>query len=716
MYQIALNGMPVTIDAQFSDWMDAQPLFFSQDEPNFLQANGSPVFGVPESPADFSGFFAMKADSENLYFLTVVRDEGAPMIGTPDTPNRAFFYDHLSVYLGLFDVGANGVSPHLQPTGEEADNANNFQFVNASTGETFVGDGARTYRISPESDNSGTTLGPDYQFYIRALDYGGDGNVVTGDDVQTYIGGIVDSTASGTTASTRFLTDDTGTEVGYVMEWKVPLASLAGDITSRTSRAKYNGIEFPTYTPRDGDVVPFDYDITDQDDTDLNTEIFMRGGNRPALFRDSYAFGLRGQFVDLSTRMDGEATSLLGKYFIDYDQDAGVTIDGATAEDWADARWIGFSQDEINFLQANGNPVFGVPESPADFSGFFAMKADDDNLYFAIRVRDEGAPMIGLPDTPNRAFFYDHLSTYLGLYNIGTLKGSPHVEAVNDGADNFQFIDPNGNPFVATPGRTYRIGPGTDNSGTTLGADYQIYVRALDYGGDGNVVTGLDVQEYNGGAVDSTITQTTAATSFLTDDSDTEVGYILEWQVPLDALAGDIFNPITRAAFTGLEYPRFMPRIGDVIPFDYDVTDQDDDNLNTEVFMRGGNAPALFRDSFGFGLRGQFVQDGAFVAINPVVVDNENGPRAARGEMDAARPNPFRGTTQLSFSLTEAQDVRLEVYNALGQKVATLVDGSLAAGEHLVPFAATGLASGVYVSRLTTADGQVYTTRMTLVR
>ena len=727
MYQIALNGIDVTVDADDSDWTDAQFLFFSQDEPNFLQANGQPVFGVPESPADFSGFFAMKADDDNLYFLVRVRDEGRPMIDSPAAPNLAFFYDHLSVYLGLFDVGADGVSPHVEAAGEDtaesSDDDDNFQFIDQDTGETFVATPGRTYRISEESDNSGTTLGPDYQIYTRALDYGGDGNVVTGDQVQTYNGGAVDTTIANTTLSTRFLTDESGVEVGYVLEWQVPLASLAGNLFNPRTRTAFAeaGIEYPLYEPQDGDVIVFDYDVTDQDDEDLNTEVFMRGGNKPALFRDSFNFGLRGQFVDLSQRMDGQAMSLLGKYFIAYDEDADVTIDGSTDDDWDDARWIGFSQDEPNFLQANGQPVFGVPASPADFSGFFSMRADDDNLYFAVRARDEGRPLIDTPATPNLAFFYDHLSTYLGLYNIGLLDGSPHVEAAgedtaesSDDDDNFQFVNPDtGETFVATPGRTYRISEESDNSGTTLGPDYQIYVRALPYG---STVMGAAVQSYNGGAVDTTVANTTAATQFLTDDDGTEVGYVLEWQVPLASLAGNLFNPRTRTQFfeAGIEYPRYNPTLGDIIPFDYDVTDQDDEDLNTEVFMRGGNKPALFRDSFNFGLRGQFV-NGAFIMANPVAVDGEDGPLAGATQIGSARPNPFSGRTRIAFSLGAPADVTLEVYDLLGRRVATLVDGPVEAGEHLATFDATGLPSGVYLSRLV-AGGSVQTGRMVHVR
>jgi hypothetical protein len=59
--------------------------------------------------------------------------------------------------------------------------------------------------------------------------------------------------------------------------------------------------------------------------------------------------------------------------------------------------------------------------------------------------------------------------------------------------------------------------------------------------------------------------------------------------------------------------------------------------------------------------------------------------------------------------------VTLTMFNALGQRVATLVDGEVAAGYHEVHFDAARLASGVYVYRLA-AGAQVLARKLILLR
>lgn len=78
-------------------------------------------------------------------------------------------------------------------------------------------------------------------------------------------------------------------------------------------------------------------------------------------------------------------------------------------------------------------------------------------------------------------------------------------------------------------------------------------------------------------------------------------------------------------------------------------------------------------------------------------------------------PNPFNPSTQIAFELPENMEVSITVYNAMGQKVATLLEGPLAAGSHSIPFSAENLASGTYLYQLQ-ADGYQHTEKMTLVK
>lgn len=64
-------------------------------------------------------------------------------------------------------------------------------------------------------------------------------------------------------------------------------------------------------------------------------------------------------------------------------------------------------------------------------------------------------------------------------------------------------------------------------------------------------------------------------------------------------------------------------------------------------------------------------------------------------------PNPFNSSTIISFTLPQPQQVRLDFYNALGQRVQTLVDQFMPAGEHNVAWKADSYSSGLYFGRLT---------------
>ena len=82
-------------------------------------------------------------------------------------------------------------------------------------------------------------------------------------------------------------------------------------------------------------------------------------------------------------------------------------------------------------------------------------------------------------------------------------------------------------------------------------------------------------------------------------------------------------------------------------------------------------------------------------------------------------PNPFNPSTVIPYQLPMAAQVRLEVFNVLGQRVATLVDEAQAAGVHTAVWSATdeagrAVSAGVYIYRLT-VNGTQQTKRMVLV-
>ena len=79
-------------------------------------------------------------------------------------------------------------------------------------------------------------------------------------------------------------------------------------------------------------------------------------------------------------------------------------------------------------------------------------------------------------------------------------------------------------------------------------------------------------------------------------------------------------------------------------------------------------------------------------------------------------PNPFNPGTTIAFKLPHKAHVQLEVYNTLGQKVATLVDKQLNAGKYAFHFQAKGIPSGIYYYRLKAGKDFVQMRKMLLLK
>ncbi|MBD3232736.1 MAG: T9SS type A sorting domain-containing protein [candidate division Zixibacteria bacterium] len=78
-------------------------------------------------------------------------------------------------------------------------------------------------------------------------------------------------------------------------------------------------------------------------------------------------------------------------------------------------------------------------------------------------------------------------------------------------------------------------------------------------------------------------------------------------------------------------------------------------------------------------------------------------------------PNPFNTSTEISFQLIDNSYVEITVFDLLGRRVATLVEGNYNAGTHSIKWDASEQPSGVYFYRLSTPE-EVRTQRITLMK
>ncbi len=96
------------------------------------------------------------------------------------------------------------------------------------------------------------------------------------------------------------------------------------------------------------------------------------------------------------------------------------------------------------------------------------------------------------------------------------------------------------------------------------------------------------------------------------------------------------------------------------------------------------------------------------------VVEKQKVP--AEYSLSQNYPNPFNPSTKINFTLGEAGKVSLEVYNILGEKVSTLINGDISAGQHEVNFNAANLASGIYIYRINVNNKFADTKKMILMK
>jgi len=135
------------------------------------------------------------------------------------------------------------------------------------------------------------------------------------------------------------------------------------------------------------------------------------------------------------------------------------------------------------------------------------------------------------------------------------------------------------------------------------------------------------------------------------------------------------------------------------------------DGVNTNVLVYSIEAGGAFNGDF-------IVVDGDIVSIEMATYDGAPvAAKAVPADYSLAQnyPNPFNPTTEITFSIPRASEVKLEVFNVRGRRIDVMVDSWREAGTYSLIWDGGDFASGVYFCRLTTS-GFVDTKKMVLLK
>ena len=118
-------------------------------------------------------------------------------------------------------------------------------------------------------------------------------------------------------------------------------------------------------------------------------------------------------------------------------------------------------------------------------------------------------------------------------------------------------------------------------------------------------------------------------------------------------------------------------------------------DLNLEDAIDGSKVSTVVKDGNFFVLSNSSVS--TLKVSSTAVVPTEYS-------LDQNYPNPFNPATTIKFSLPEVSDVKLTIYNTIGQRVAVIVNSRMDAGSYSINWDASNVASGLYFYELSTKN------------
>ncbi|MFA6598067.1 MAG: T9SS type A sorting domain-containing protein [Ignavibacteriaceae bacterium] len=399
-----------------------------------------------------------------------------------------------------------------------------------------------------------------------------------------------------------------------------------------------------------------------------------------------------GYFIDDATQ---------GGFF--YSTDAGGTwtqqlLRAASGHDDADIYDIVFSNEGPNpvaYIGVNYDTSLAISDRArsvyrAEWSGSaWTVRNDFDGSYTAVGypitatimdlfVSGDTVFAVGTDATTNHPIVYYKNTTGTNLWTTLTTSGFPtsspgflkYGRAGSYGADTI---------FVAVDNQIYYMHKSASawTTGFTYPAGTQINVLYYDelLVGTG---TGLYGQETQNGSLPVELT------SFTANVNGDKV--LLKWNTATEL--NNYGFEIERTVGDGQSAVGYWEKIGF-------VNGNGNSNSSKDYFFTDDNNIA---GKYIYRLR-QIDNDGSFKYSDEIEVEIGTPTRYSLAQN---YPNPFNPTTTISFSISEEAKVTLSIYNQLGERVATLINEKLEAGNHSATWNAGTLSSGIYFYEIRT--------------
>jgi hypothetical protein len=606
---------PIKVDGVLDEWSFAFPVDFNLTvmQPWMRFGTSQPL---PQNDEDCSGVLYQMYDDDNFYFAAKVKDDAPGHFSDADWAADAIEY-----YFANWEVPNDAIVPPGETSAWVDD---------ASTGHYSF---QLNIKFSVPLDT------------IMITGYYGPGGAPGG----TGTGPIEVFDAA------YKLTDD-----GYILEGTIPLDALTSKVTS-------NSFAFPA-----GKRIPATWSLYDIDETELQGDFkgyaYTKEGN----------FGWQGpgpgfQVMDvLPTARGTDAWSAEGQFdfvapYIKKVGPAGVTVD-CDLSDWNFCFPVDFNLEVMTELM---RPYVDgwISESDEDCSGTLYQMYDDDNFYFAAKVKDDAPGHFS-----DQVWAGDAVEYYMGNWDMGKDALIASDVSMNQQDD-----------------------PATGMFSFQLASEFSVSLDSIlvqGYAGVGGAMGGTGDGPMEGAE----------AKYKLTDD-----GYIIEGLIPIVSLSAK--KGVTNNVMEFIEGYR--------IPFAWSLYDVDEDELAANfkgyTYTKGGFAAWM-----GPGPGWQYcdVKGTDFIdELTKIYTGVEDKSVMAPQTLFLANsPNPFNPSTDIHFTLKSSGRTDLRIYSANGRLVKTVLEGqSMNAGANRVRVDMADLPSGCYVAVLEQGQQRI-THKMALMK